>query len=1139
MLAPETSSVVDQIHSRLNAISHKLMDLPENLRDPIEGDLQIIRSYVADGALAASATRHRELAESINDGFFELDRDWCFTYVNQRAASNVGRTPDEMIGKNLWETFPQILGTPHEHHYRQVMEQRQPFDFEMPGALTNKWYNIRVYPSTEGITVFWIDINERKQADKALRESEARLRRIAQAGRVGFFEWNAAKDSAYWSPEHYELFGFEPGSPISWQRWEQGVHPDDRERLFANSAWLLERGRSEGQVQGHKDVYRFIREDGSMVWIEADTSVEMVGSEPIVRGVVRDITERKRAEERLLYQANLLGNISDIVYATDNQLRITAWNHAAEEMYGWKEADALGKPILEVVQSKFSPEERARLSRELLEKGSVVAEIEHQSRSGASVFFEAKTMILRDLAGNVTGYVSVNHDITEQKRAAEWLAYQANLLEIVHDAIFAMDGQLKITFWNQAAEQLYGWTANEALGQNAPQLLRSELSDLEREQVIQQAQEMGGVQREITHHSKDGRRLVIEARTAFQKDPSGQVTGILSANRDVTERKQSEELLRYHASLVDNISEAVVSTDAGFRILSWNQGAEKMYGWKADEVIGKPVSLFLRTEYLDQTTSEDATQQLFGQGQWKGEVIQGRKDGTRFFVSASLTLLRDGAGKNTGVIAINHDITERKQAEAKLRENEERLRMALDTARMIAWEYDPATLKVTFSENAEEVLELPRRYENSDQGYGQIHPDDVEHHRTLVEQAIATGGSYVSVYRHPRGEQAIWLEEHGQAVVNQEGKTIRLVGVVQNITERKKAEEALRISEEKFAKAFRSSPVAICISTVADGRFIEVNDSYINLVGFSHEELVGHTSIELGMFADPDERKEIIRQFKETNGFRDYELRMLTKTDQRKDVLFSTERIELAGQQCMLSLVVDITERKRVEEAQREHEVQLETQRRLLEYRDQERQAIARDLHDGPVQDLSGLLFNIQFTKEVVPDPSIQLELEKIAAGLRTSVQNLREMINVMRPPSLIRFGLAKALNVFLEDYRERHPEMEFNTSLMDDGNCLSEPVRLGMFRILQEALNNIIKHANAGRVDVTLYCEEHQIVLEIHDDGEGFSISENLLDYSSRGHFGLIGMKERADAARGKIQVTSTPGEGTTIKVIVPTNNQ
>jgi len=95
------------------------------------------------------------------------------------------------------------------------------------------------------------DITERKKAEKELRKSEARLRLIAEAGRIGFFEYNASKDVAYWSPEHYKLLGYEPGAVISWERWLEGVHPDDKALVIANAARLKERGLLEGHIQGH------------------------------------------------------------------------------------------------------------------------------------------------------------------------------------------------------------------------------------------------------------------------------------------------------------------------------------------------------------------------------------------------------------------------------------------------------------------------------------------------------------------------------------------------------------------------------------------------------------------------------------------------------------------------------------------------------------------------------------------------------------------------------------------------------------------------------------------------------------------------------------------------------------------------
>ncbi len=362
-----------------------------------------------------------------------------------------------------------------------------------------------------------------------------------------------------------------------------------------------------------------------------------------------------------------------------------------------------------------------------------------------------------------------------------------------------------------------------------------------------------------------------------------------------------------------------------------------------------------------------------------------------------------------------------------------------------------------------------------------------------------------------------------------------------DITEQKRIEKTiqaeqikLELSEEKFAKVFRSSPIALAISTIEEGRFVEINDTYTTIYGYGREEIIGHTSIELGIIT-PEDRKEVISKFQAGKGFRNVELKGHAKNGEVRYTLFSTEPIEIGGRGYMLSVIMDITERKRAEEALREHMVRLEIQRRLLEYREQERQMIARDLHDGPIQDLTSMLFNIQFAKEAITDLAIKVELDKIALGLKGVVQNLRGMINEMRPPSLIRFGLAKAIQIYLDDFKEKHPEIVLDVSLMDDGSSLIEQARLSLFRIMQEALNNTTRHSRATEIEVILECGDRQVALEICDKGKGFEVADNLVDYSAAGHYGLVGMKERAEAIGGALEIDTVPEKGTTIRVVVP----
>lgn len=160
---------------------------------------------------------------------------------------------------------------------------------------------------------------------------------------------------------------------------------------------------------------------------------------------------------------------------------------------------------------------------------------------------------------------------------------------------------------------------------------------------------------------------------------------------------------------------------------------------------------------------------------------------------------------------------------------------------MVAWQYDPATRQVTFSKDAEKVLELPQRLETSDQGYALIHPDDVEHHRALVDGAIATGGHYASICRHVHGAQVIWLEEHAQALVDQAGQTIRLVGATQNITERNRTEELLRTRERHYRLLIENLHSGLVVHA-PNTEILLANEQAGRMLGLSVDAMTGKTA---------------------------------------------------------------------------------------------------------------------------------------------------------------------------------------------------------------------------------------------------------------------------------------------------------
>jgi signal transduction histidine kinase len=224
-----------------------------------------------------------------------------------------------------------------------------------------------------------------------------------------------------------------------------------------------------------------------------------------------------------------------------------------------------------------------------------------------------------------------------------------------------------------------------------------------------------------------------------------------------------------------------------------------------------------------------------------------------------------------------------------------------------------------------------------------------------------------------------------------------------------------------------------------------------------------------------------------------------------------------------------------LEQQQIEHETQAEVQRRLQEYRERERREIARDIHDGPIQTLMSALINIQLTKEVIDNTAIQLDLESISATVRSAVHELRDVVNQLRPPALIRFGLARSISLHAEDYHDKHPNCTIDLDLPSVDVQMPEDVILTLFRIYQEAMNNVARHAHARQVVVHYRIENQKAILEVQDNGAGFKVPSDLLHQTQMGHYGLAGMKERAETVGGVFSVRSQPGEGTVIQAVVP----
>ncbi len=209
-----------------------------------------------------------------------------------------------------------------------------------------------------------------------------------------------------------------------------------------------------------------------------------------------------------------------------------------------------------------------------------------------------------------------------------------------------------------------------------------------------------------------------------------------------------------------------------------------------------------------------------------------------------------------------------------------------------------------------------------------------------------------------------------------------------------------------------------------------------------------------------------------------------------------------------------------------------EMQQRLTNSREEERLHLARELHDGPLQDLIGIRLHAGVLTRTHDNPEMLHQLAHIQQQLQNVIDSLRGMAGELRPPSLAPFGLEQAIRVHARQVQSEHPELSIQLDLDADRQLLPERFRLALYRIYQHAVSNVVKHSRATQVRVRFKLTEDEVYLKIIDDGCGFDVPARWIDLARQGHFGLLGSSERAESIGGQLSVYSSQDLGTAVSV-------
>jgi PAS domain S-box-containing protein len=703
------------------------------------------------------------------------------------------------------------------------------------------------------------------------------------------------------------------------------------------------------------------------------------------------------------------------------------------------------------------------------------------------------------------------------------------ILDAIPALMWRSDLDSKGIYFNQTWLEFTGRTLEQELGDGWTASVHPDDLDhcMETYMAAFEARQPFGVEYRLRHQSGEYRWILDSGRPLW--DEQGEFAGYIGTCFDLTERKQMEQALQDSVAMFRGLFEfapdAIIAVDRSGKIRHANKQAETLFGYSRAELIGKPVEVLI--EPSKQNEHSNLVLDYFREPELRptahaSNIQVHRKNSSQVIVDITLGPLETGDG--VVVLAAIRDTTERKMAEEVLREQEQLITSAISTAPIIFFKINPQGIVQLSIGNS------PVRVRSGESSVGKSIYDvyaensDVLHsfERAMTGEAFTTtlkinGRAYYTNY-------APLLDE------NQE--VISVTGVASDVTEYKQVVNALNQSEARFRTIFEQANLGIKLID-SKGRILESNPAFQKMLGYSAEELREMTYTNL---THPDDRIWHTRLLEELlSGKRD-QFR-IEKRYLRKDGSVIWGRLSMSlfrGKDdepaYAIGMVENVTEQKQM------HAELAELQRLLMESGENERLYLAQELHDGPLQDLQVINFQLN-TLEMDShlEDGDQDTLDQTKESLHEVSTALRAICGELRPPTLVPFGLEKAIRSYLDQVQERNPDLQIESDLMQDEQSLPERVRLALFRIFQHTVLNVTNHAEAEHMWVKFVLGDEQIELEIRDDGRGFQVPNRWIELVRQGHFGLVGALERAEAIGGKMQINSSPGRGTRIRVTVP----
>ncbi len=866
--------------------------------------------------------------------------------------------------------------------------------------------------------------------------------------------------------------------------------------------------------------------------------------------VIRNVTERNKIQKQLKQLTTNLEEevkikvaelnavferITDAFIALDNDWRYVYVNNKAAEMHNWNARDLIGKNIWEV-----NPDVVDEPFHEALQEAKRTRKSQR-----LELYFSKTDRWFEDLIYPSADGMSVYyHDITEKKKAEQRLLASEQDLKIsnerfmlvakaTNDAVWDWDMETNIIWGNESFCNIFEIDPNQ---KTTFEEFVSRLHSEDKDAVLANFKtalqnKTTFIVEEFRFKNKFGVYLTLYDRAYVMYNSEGRAYRMLGAMQDITEQKNAQ----YQLVLEKELSDSIINSLPGVFYLynhdgqfyRWNRNFEQVTGYTAEEISKlHPLDLF---EENDKEIVRQKIENVFKNGEDNIEANFRLKDGSTipYYLNG---MVINYEGENC-LMGVGIDISERVKSQQELKESEEKYRTLIEQASDGIFisnqrgDYLDVNTSATMltGYNKEDLLKLNMRDILFENGITSEKPENM-----LAE---VLGGRVVINERMMRQKNGNIINVEISSKLLPDG---RVQGIIRDITIRKKTEEEIRMSEHKYRLLFNQNPMPMSMISLPQRNFLDVNDAAIEFYGYTKKEFLEMNIKDLRPEEEIINLSDISTYKAGINNTGIWRHRKKDGTIVKVNII--THDIINEGKHAKLVLANDITEKILAEEKlKKSHEDLRQLATHLQDIREDERTRIAREIHDELGQQLTGLKMDISWLSKKISNGSVEIN-QKMTEALKLideTVKTVRRIATQLRPSILDDLGLISAMEWQSEEFEKR---FKIKTSFIANTPTVQveSEIATGLFRIFQESLTNVLRHSKATEVKASLNSQDGLLILHIADNGIGFNAVEN----ESKKTLGLLGMKERTLIMGGTYEISSKPGNGTTVVISVPVNN-